>query len=193
MEAPEASATLPTMDVLLASCAKSGRARAKQSAAEDDQRDAGIFIDKKTDMKRLFLKTHGASLDADKVKYVMGNKGQKYIYLRKYSQKNFAFIDISELLKAHDANLKVSEQDVNWAIHEYRKHKTLDNKDWLAKWLAPMLFGFAAIALVILVAFIFQKFDVLQTTAQTINSAAEALRQAAQQLAAAKSGTQIIP
>jgi hypothetical protein len=44
MLAPEASATLPTIEVLLASWAKPGRARAKHSRAGEDQRCAGSFI-----------------------------------------------------------------------------------------------------------------------------------------------------
>ena len=54
-------------------------------------------------------------------------------------------------------------------------------------------FGFAVIATLILCVWLFKQFDVLKEVAGSIGTASEALKQAAQQIAASQSGTKIIP
>jgi hypothetical protein len=153
--------------------------------------DAGIFTDKSTNSKRFFLRKHNVGLDPDKVRHVQSGN-QKFVYLRKYSTKNFAFIDVTSLLK-EIPELFVTEQDVNWAIHDYRKHKALDKKNPFMEFAGPITFGFAVIATLILCVWLFKQFDVLKDVAGAISTASESLKQAAQQIAAAQSGTKIIP
>ena len=155
---------------------------------------AGIFVDKTTNMKRFFIKKANIGLDPDHVKYIMGTNGKtKYVYLRKYAPKNYAFYDLSKLLAADNAELKVTEQDVNWALQEFRKHKALDNKNFWNQYGTYIIWGFAVITTLVLFALLVQKFDVLQSVAGALSNAATSVKEAAQQLAALKSGTQIIP
>jgi len=155
---------------------------------------AGIFLDKSTNMKRFFMKKANVGLDPDKVKYIMSSNGkQKFVYLRKYGPKNFAFYDLTTLLVNDNPELKVTEQDVNWALQEFRKHKSLDNKNFWNMYGTYIIWGFAVISTLVLFALLVQKFEVLQGIANSLNNAAIAIKEAAQQLSVAKSGSQIIP
>jgi hypothetical protein len=156
--------------------------------------NAGIFLDKTTNMKRFFIKKANIGLDPDKVKYIMSTDGKtKYVYLRKYAPKNFAFYDLTKLLEKDNAQLSVTEQDVNWALQEFRKHKALDNKNFWNQYGTYIIWGFAVISTLVLFALLVQKFEILSSVASSISAAATALKEAAQQLAVAKSGSQIIP
>lgn len=153
----------------------------------------GIFVDKTTNMKRFFIKKANIGLDPDKVKYIMSTDGKtKYVYLRQYAAKNFAFYDLTKLMSTDNPELKVTEQDVNWALQEYRKHKALDNKNFWNQYGTYVIWGFAVICTLVLFALLVQKFEILSNVASAINGAATSLKEAAQQLAAAKSGSQII-
>ena len=155
---------------------------------------AGIFLDKTTNMKRFFIKKANIGLDPDKVKYIMSTDGKtRFVYLRKYAPKNFAFYDLSKLLDKDNPELKVTEQDVNWALQEFRKHKALDNKNFWNQYGTYIIWGFAVISTLVLFALLVQKFEILSNVASAISSASTALKEAAQQLAVARSGSQIIP
>jgi len=155
---------------------------------------AGIFLDKSTGMKRFFIKRQNIGLDPDKVKYIMSTNGKtRYVYLRKYAPKNFAFYDLTKMLSTDNPELKVTEQDVNWALQEFRKHKALDNKSFWNQYGTYVIWGFAVICTLVLFALLVQKFEVLQGVASALSAAAQAIKEAAQQFAVAKSGSQIIP
>jgi len=155
---------------------------------------AGIFLDKTTKMKRFFIKKANIGLDPDKVKYIMSTDSKtRFVYLRKYAPKNYAFYDLTKLLEKDNPELAVTEQDVNWALQEFRKHKALDNKNFWSMYGTYIIWGFAVITTLVLFALLLQKFEILASVANAINSAAIALKEAAQQLAVAKSGSQIIP
>jgi len=75
--------------------------------------DAGIFTDKTTQKKRLWLRRNKVDLNADNIPFIP-TRGKRNIYLLQTGLKNFRFIrpDISdEYIK-----LSVGEEDVNWAI-----------------------------------------------------------------------------
>lgn len=154
---------------------------------------AGIFVDKVTGMKRFFIKKANIGLDPDNVKYILSSDGKvRYVYLRRYAPKNYAFYDFTSLLSNDKPGLSVTEQDVNWALQEYRKHKALDNKNFWSQYGTYVIWGFAVISTLVLFALLVQKFEVLSNVASAINGAAQALKEAAQQLAVTKSGSQII-
>lgn len=155
---------------------------------------AGIFTDKTTNMKRFFIRKANIGLDPDKVKYVLSSDGKtKYVYLRKYGLKNYAFYDLTKLLSDDNPELKVTDQDVNWALQEFRKHKALDNKNFWSQYGTYIIWGFAVISTLVLFALLLQKFEILQSVASSISSAANELKQAAQLWASTHSGSQIIP
>ena len=151
---------------------------------------AGIFTDSTTNLKRFYLKKHKVGLDPDKVKYIPFGK-LRYVILRKYSLKNFAFYDINEMLD-ENPQLKVTEQDVNWAIHEYRKHKALDSKNWLKEFLPMIIFVLTIIAILILMTWLFKKFDVIQAAANALDHAAASLAETSKNMAQAASGTKVM-
>jgi len=84
---------------------------------------AGIFVDKKTNNKRLFLKRNNVGLNADNVPYLPGKKGKKVIYLLRTGLKNFHFININP--KFPEVELQVGEEDVNWAVNAYERQKKI--------------------------------------------------------------------
>jgi len=111
----------------------------------------GVYVDKATNNKRLFLKKCNVGLTADNVPYLPGKKGSKIVYLLRTGLKNFHFIRINPAYPT--VTLQVGEEDVNWAINAYERQKKLGKSTLLEKLLdhLPMIIG----CMVILVIFIY--------------------------------------
>lgn len=79
--------------------------------------EAGMFVDKKTGNKRLFLKRNKVGLSTDNVPVVTKSKGASAIFLFKKGTKNFAYLNMN----VDDSNfvISVTEEDVNWALQDY--------------------------------------------------------------------------
>lgn len=143
----------------------------------------GIFVDDKTKNKRLFLKDHNVGLDPDNVPYLTSSKGKKKVLLLQTGLKNFKYIRpaISENLM----HFTVGEEDINWAINSYERQKKMFAQHWLAQYLPFIMLAF--VSMIILIMFIH-----LFKIAPDIKLAADALKEAAQALAQARSGTTIL-
>lgn len=145
---------------------------------------ASIFVDKITKNKRLYVKGAKVGLEADNFPYVMGDKGKKTVYLLQTGLKNFRFIRIN--IDVPKVELKVGEEDVNWAINEFdRAIKMFETKSFLKEWGGMIALVICVFAILILMIFVLKKFDVLQEVAKSLENAAASM-------ASAHSGTMVI-
>jgi len=141
----------------------------------------GIFVDSKTKNKRLFLKKHKVGLDPDNVPYMPSTKGRKKVLLLQVGLKNFRYIKPSINAQGF-MTFNVGEEDVNWAINSYERQKKIFGQTWLAQYLPFMIIAFVSIIILILFINLFK-------VAPDLKDAAVALKEAAQAMAQAKTGT----
>jgi uncharacterized membrane protein len=140
--------------------------------------DAGIFVDRKTKNKRLFLKKNKVGLNPDVIPYLQSQK-LKTIYLYRTGLKNFHFIKVG--IQDPKITLTVGEEDVNWAINSYeRAKKVLANSIWMQ--ILPYAV-IAVVSMVIMVIFIFffKEFGTLRDMSANFAKAAEAMKAVAEQ------------
>lgn len=145
--------------------------------------EGGVFVDKKTGNKRLYLKNAGIGLSPDNIPFMPMGK-EKWVFLLRVGLKNFRYISF-----AFDEGLiqfKVGEEDVNWAINVYEAQKKRFAQGWLAQYLPFIIIGFTAVIFLILVIWLFNKLAVIQEIAAS-------MLEVAKELSAARSGTVIIP
>jgi len=111
----------------------------------------GVFIDKATNNKRLFLKKANVGLTADNIPYLPGAKGKKVVYLLRSGLKNFHLIRVNPAYPK--VTLQVGEEDVNWAVNAYERQKKLGKNTIWDKLLdhLPMIIG----SMVILIIFLY--------------------------------------
>lgn len=147
------------------------------------QDEGGIFVDGKTGNKRLFLKSASVGLSPDNIPFIhLGN--EKWIYLLRTGLKNFKYINVKfqdELI-----DFTVGEEDVNWAVNVYEAQKKRFATGWLAQYLPFIIIGFTSIIMLIMFIWLFNKLGMIQEIAVT-------MKEVAQELAMARSGTTIIP
>ena len=143
---------------------------------------AGIFVDKETKNKRLFLKRANVGLNPDNIPYIPTGK-TKVIYLLQVGLKNFKYIrpDISDGL----IHLTVGEEDVNWAINAYDGQKKLFSQSWIMQYMPFMLLALVSMVILILFIYLFKQFG-------TIGGLIKEIQELAKAVAAAKSGTTVI-
>ena len=144
---------------------------------------AGIFVDGKTKNKRFFLKREKVGLDPDNVPFLQGMKGNKTVYLFQTGLKNFQFIRVN--IDESRITLNVGEEDVNWAINSYERQKKLFQQSIWIQILPFIVLAFISIVILIIFIYFFKNFDVLKDVAV-------ALKEAATQIAQAKSGTTVV-
>lgn len=137
---------------------------------------ASIFVDKITKNKRLFLKNARCGISADNFPYVMGAKGEKTVYLLKTGQKNFrpitVKIDIPKNKDGTRVELKVGEEDVNWAINEFdRAIKMFDQKNILLEYMPYILLAFVSVIILVIFIYFFKDFDKLVTMSANFKDA----------------------
>jgi len=143
---------------------------------------AGVFVDNKTKNKRLFLKKNKVGLNPDTVPYLQCGK-LKTIYLLKTGLKNFSFINVN--VKEPTVSLSVGEEDVNWSINAYERQKKLFQSGLLMQLMPFIMIAFVSIIILILFVYLFKNFA-------AFTDAALALKEAAQSIAGARSGTVVI-
>lgn len=146
--------------------------------------EGGIFVDKKTGNKRLFLKNANVGLTADNVPYLPTSKGAKFIYLLQTGLKNFKFLKPN--IAGDFINFTVGEEDVNWAINDYEAQKKRFNSSWLQQYLPFIILGFTIMVMLIMFIYIFNKLPLFLDIAKEMKNVAELLAQA-------RTGTTIIP
>jgi maltodextrin utilization protein YvdJ len=146
--------------------------------------EGGIFVDKKTGNKRLFLKNAGVGLTPDNIPYLPTSKGSKFIYLLQTGLKNFKFLKPN--ISGDFINFTVSEEDVNWALNDFDAVKKRFNSNWLQQYLPFIILGFTIMVMLVMFVYIFNKLPLFLDIAKEMKNVAELLVQA-------RTGTTIIP
>jgi len=139
----------------------------------------GIFIDKKTNAKRFWLKKGKVGLNCDNVPSIPLDKGKrkKTVYLLRIGEKNYRFINI-KLPDRSDIHIDVGEEDVNWALNSYEREKKRYATSFWEKVAPYAVMALTVVFVIIVFALFIQKFDVLADVAKALSAAAEAMRQA---------------
>jgi len=135
---------------------------------------AGIFVDRKTQNKRFYMRKAKVGLDCNNVPYIPAGKG-KTVYLLQTGLKNFRFIkpDIAGDLLRFD----VGEEDVNWAVNAYQGQKKIFSQSMLMQYMPFIALAFVSIIILIMFIYFFKQFPVLKETAQALSEAAKAYSQ----------------
>lgn len=134
---------------------------------------AGIFLDKRTKFRLLFLKGAKVGMNPNNIPHVnsIDGKGKvhKIVQLLKTGVRNYRFIK----LKIENDNLinTVGEEDLNAAEQDWAKIlETYSKPSWLEKFGGFAMFGLAMIIIFILVLYIFTKFSILDDTSKNLMS-----------------------
>lgn len=145
--------------------------------------EGGIFVDRKTGNKRLFLKNAQVGLDPDNIPYIPTSKGSKYIYLLQTGLKNYRYLKPN--IDQSFINFTVGEEDVNWATNSYEAVKKRFSSNWLMQYLPFIILAFTCMIMLIMFIYIFNKLPAIKEIAIEMNNVVK-------NLAALKSGTTII-
>jgi len=129
---------------------------------------AGVFVDGKTQNKRLFLKKNNVGLDPDNIPYINAS-GNKIVYLLQKGLKNFHYIKIK--VSDNAISLNVGEEDVNWAINAYDRQKKLFNQNLFMQYLPFILLAFVSMIILIIFIYFFKDFAVLKDVAIALKEA----------------------
>jgi uncharacterized membrane protein len=147
--------------------------------------DAGIFIDKKTNNKRFFMKLANVGLEPDNIPYLPASDNKKYVFLLRTGLKNFTFIK-PNVGPTGQIVLKVGEEDVNWAINSYERQKKIFASNTLMAYMPFIALAFVSLVILVIFIYFFRNFKVLAQVADSLNLAAQAMAQAS-------SGTLVLP
>lgn len=137
---------------------------------------AGIFVDRKTNNKRLFIKKGKVGLDCDSIPYTTNEKGQKIIYLYKFGEKNYSFLKPQIDKDKNWFVMKVTEEDINWGINAYERSKKLFATNGLLQYMPYIALAFVAIVILVIFIYFFREFGTLQQTGEALRDAAIALK-----------------
>jgi hypothetical protein len=132
--------------------------------------EAGIFVDKATKSKRLWLKRNAVGLEPDNIPYVMDRKGKKMIYMLRNGLKNFFYIK-PNLNTEGTLNFSVGEEDINWGVNSYMKAKEVFAKSGLLAYMPFIILAFVCIIILILFVYLFNQFAVLKDIALAFKDA----------------------
>jgi len=150
---------------------------------------AGIFTKLRSKHKRLWLKRHNVGLTPDSFKYVMGDDGKKYVYLRKTGLKNFHFINVN--VADPKVTLTVGEEDVNWALAEYDGLKRWNFKSIL-DWMPFITTIVVTICLMVVFIWFFKSFGDLSAAGNAMSAAAQALERTSENILAFQNSTLVV-
>ena len=145
--------------------------------------EGGVFVDKATNNKRLYLKKAGIGMAPDNIPYMYCNNARWVMVLRT-GLKNFRYINIQ--FDKSLINFIVGEEDVNWALNVYEAHKKRFTLDWLQKHLPLIVIMISVVIMLVIFVIFMNKMGVL-------NDIAKNLAEVTGNLVQIKSGTTIIP
>lgn len=132
---------------------------------------AGVFVDKKTNNKRFFMKKNNVGLTPDNIPYIPTAKG-KTVYLIKHGLKNFAYINFNITKDNTGITLETGEEDVNWAINAYERQKKLFQQSMLMQLMPFIIIAFVTIIIMVIFIYFFKDFATLKDMAQALQQAA---------------------
>lgn len=121
----------------------------------------GVFEDRKTHNRLLFLKNSGVGLTANNIPYIQNEKNKKIVYLLQTGQKNFKYIHIN----INDEFFKFSfgEEDLNWGLNAYEKQKKLSQSSLFMQLLPFIVMAFFGIMILAMVIYVLKDFKVLES------------------------------
>lgn len=140
----------------------------------------GIFVDKKTNTKRLWLRKANIGLDCEYVPYIPAEKSTMFgmsksivniVYLIKIGEKNYRYL--KPKFDAQNFGVKVSDEDVNWAINDYEKAKAIYNKEGLMKYLPAIVFVVVIVVIMIILISFFKEMGTMKDVASSFKATAE--------------------
>lgn len=143
----------------------------------------GVFVDKKTKNKRLYLKKSYVGLSPDNIPYITQNK-KKVVFVLQTGHKNFRYIKPN--IGDPKVSFQVGEEDVNWGLNAYEAAKNRFSQNLLLQLMPFIIVGFVTIIILIIFIYFFKQFSVLKDVAV-------AFQEAAKSLALAQAPGQIIP
>ena len=139
----------------------------------------GIFVDKKTNNKRLFLKKTRIGLTADTVPYLPSKRSLfspgKTVHVIKTGLKNFHYIRINPNDPTN--TLTVGEEDVNWAINAYERQKKLFQQSMWMQLMPYFALIFVAIIITIIFIYFFKQLSTLQEFGRYMKETAQIMLQ----------------
>jgi hypothetical protein len=126
----------------------------------------GIFVDKKTGYKLLFLEKLQKGLNPNKVPFVSSKdkKGRlvKTVYLRRTGVSNYVFCHVK--LDDTGVAFTVGEEDVNWAAQDIQRVRASFLKEGFLQKFAPYIMFIVTILIVMIILIsLFNKMEVIET------------------------------
>ena len=137
---------------------------------------AGIFVDKKTGFKLLFLERLKKGLNPNNVPFVSSKdkKGRlvKTVYLRKTGVSNYVYCHVR--INNDGTTFTVGEEDVNWAAQDIeRVRRSFLKEGFLQKFAPYIMFIITILIVMIILISLFNKFEVIQKAADSLLKVAE--------------------
>jgi len=137
----------------------------------------GVFVDKKTQNKRLFIKQYKVGLNADNIPYLPAKGGfmqpRKIVHLIRTGLKNFHYVRVNP--QYPKVTLSVGEEDVNWAINAYERQKKLFQQSLLMQMLPYIALIATGIIIAIIFIYFFKELDSLKEFGKYMKETAEIL------------------
>lgn len=132
---------------------------------------AGVFVDKTTGNKLLFLERINKGLNANKIPFVSSKdkKGRlvKTIYLRKIGVSNYVFCHVK--LNDEGIAFTVGEEDVNWAAQDIQRiRRSFLKEGWLTKFAPYIMFIVTILIVMIILISLFNKMGVIEVASKNM-------------------------
>lgn len=138
--------------------------------------NAGIFVDKNTQNKRLFLQKNRVGLEPDNIPFLLKPDGKKVVLVLKTGLKNFAYI--KPIIDGGLIKFNVGEEDVNWALNAYESQKKRFANNFLKEYMPFIILGLGFLIMLILFISILNKMSLFLDIARELKAVAELLVQA---------------
>jgi hypothetical protein len=133
----------------------------------------GILVDGDTHNKRFFLKKSNVGLDCNNIPWIFSDKA-RVVYLLQLGIKNYKFVN-PKFSENPGFEIKVGEEDLNWAINAYEKQKIIFQHNWLKEILPYAALFFTGFVMIIIFYFFFKNVGVLRDVAVAFQEAAKSM------------------
>jgi hypothetical protein len=145
----------------------------------------GVFVDKKTGYKLLFLERLKKGLNPNKIPFVSSKdkKGRliKTVYLRRTGVSNYVFCHVK--LNDEGVAFTVGEEDVNWAAQDIQRVRASFLKEGFLTKFAPYIMFIVTILIVMIVLIsLFNKMGVIETASANMLKVTELQLQITEQM-----------
>lgn len=144
----------------------------------------GVFLDKTTGLKLLYIEKAKVGLDPNNPPYVShkDKKGRlvKTIYLRRIGVNNYVYVDVK---LGKSVEITVGEEDLNNAHSEMHKIRRIYNKEsWISKYAPYITFIITIMIVMIILISLFNKFAVIKDVSDNLLKISETQLQITGQL-----------